>query len=113
MYKVDISRAFCNIHIDLADAIHLGIKWNYQFFIDKNLAFGAVQRILDFVRFLMTKCGFLVHNYIDDIYAVCHKDTAHKGFETLQEILRKLGLPLNCNKVFPPCTTLNIMGIDF
>ena len=117
LYKVDISRAFRNVPIDPADAIHLGIKWNYQFFVDKNLAFGAVhgtaifQRISDLVHFLMAKRGFIVHNYIDDIYAVAHKDSADEAFATLKDILHNIGLPLNDNKVFAPCTTLNIMGI--
>ena len=59
LFKVDISRTFRNVRIDPGDAVHLGIYWNNQFYLDKNLAFGAVhgtaifQRMTDFVRFLM------------------------------------------------------------
>ena len=101
---------FRNVRIDPADAIHLGIKWNNQYFVDRNLAFGAVHGT-DLIRFLMAKHGFKVHNCIDDIYAVCHKDSAHEAFETLKEILHNIGLPLNHKKVFSPCATLDIMGI--
>ena len=101
LFKIDISCVFRNVHIDPGDAIHLGIRWKNQYFLDKNLAFGAVhgtaifQRITDFVRFLMAKRGFVVHIYIDDIYALCHKDQADQTFEILKEILHGIGLPLN------------------
>ena len=117
LYKVDISRAFRNVRVDPGDAVHLGIYWNNHYFLDKNLAFGAIhgtaifQRITDFVRYLMAKRSFSVHNYINDIYAVAHKDSADLVFETLKEILHDIGLPLNENKVFAPCTSLTIMGI--
>ena len=34
LFKVDISRAFRNMKIDPADAIHLGIKWDNKYYID-------------------------------------------------------------------------------
>ena len=117
LFKVDISRAFRNVRVDPGDAVHLGMYWNNQYFLDKNLAFGAIhgtaifQRITDFVRYLMAQRGFIVNNYIDDIYAVVHKDSADLAFETLKEILGNIGLPLKESKVFAPCTNLTIMGI--
>ena len=30
LFKVDISRAFRNVRIDLGDALHLGIKWEWH-----------------------------------------------------------------------------------
>ena len=59
----------------------------------------------------MAKWGYIVNNYIDDIYAVAHKDAAQCAFDTLKEILQDIGLPLNESKVFAPCTRLTIMGI--
>ena len=117
MFKVDVARAFRNVRIDPGDAIHLGIRWRDQYFLDKNLAFGAIhgtaifQRITDLVRYLMAKQGFVVHNYIDDIYAVCHRHHVNKAYETLKKILTSMGLPLNLKKVFSLCTKLNIIGI--
>ena len=116
LFKVNISRAFRNVRIDPADAIHLGIKWDNKYYIDQSLAFGAVhgtaifERITDFVRFLMTKAN-QIHNYIDDLYACCHVDQADIAFRALLDILEKLGLPVNPSKVFPPCKKLSIMGI--
>ena len=106
LFKVDVARSFHNVRIDPGDAVHLGIFWNGSYYLDKNLSFGVVhgtaifQRISDLVRFLMTKRGFRVQNYIDDIYAVYYKDQAYRAYVTLKEILNSLGLPLNNNKVF-------------
>ena len=106
LFKVDISRAFRNVRIDPADAIHLGIKWENKYYIDQSLAFGAVhgtaifETITDFVRFLMAKAGFQIHNYIDDLYACCHVDEADRAFHALLNILQNLGLPVNPSKIF-------------
>ena len=116
-FKVDISRTFRNVRIDTGDAIHLGIKWKDKYYIDQNLAFGAVhgtaifERITDFVRFLMAKKGFQIHNYIDDLYGGCHEDDADVAFNSLLDILNNLGLPVNPAKVFSPTNRLAIMGI--
>ena len=117
MFKVDISRAFHNIPVDPADAIHLGIKWNDRFYTDKHLAFGAVhgtaifERVSNFICFILAQHGFQVWNYIDDIYACCHVDVAQEAFDTLLEVIRNIGLPINDSKVFSPTSRLSIMGI--
>ena len=117
LMKVDISRAFRHVRVDPGDALHLGIQWRDQFYLDKNLAFGAVngtaiiERTTDLVRFIMAKKGYTVHNYIDDIYACCHKDQAQSLFDSLIEVLQSIGLPVNPQKVHPPQSHLSIMGI--
>ena len=117
VFKVDISRAFRNVLIDPADAIHLGIKWQEKFYLDKNLAFGAVhgtaifERISNFIRFILANKGIQVWNYIDDIYACCHKDKADEAFHTLLQVINSIGLPVNPKKVFQPCEKLSILGI--
>ena len=63
LFKLDISRAFRNVRVDPCDAIHLGINWQNKYYIDKNLAFGAVhgtaifERISDLIRFILAKQG--------------------------------------------------------
>ena len=89
VFKVDISRAFRNVPVDPADAIHLGMKWRGKFYVDKFLAFWAVhgtgifQHITDFIRYILAKQGFVVFNYIDDIYACCHVDESSQAFKAL------------------------------
>ena len=117
LFKVDIARAFRNVRIDPGDALHLGIKWDDSFYLDRNLAFRAThstaifQRITDFIHFLMAKKGFLIFNYIDDMYACCHENIANEAFQTLLEIINRIGLPMNPKKVLPPLKILTIMGI--
>ena len=117
LFKVDISRAFRNVRIDPTDSLHLGIYWQDKFYLDRNLPFGAVhgtaifQRITDFIRFLMAQNGFTVYNYIDDMYACIHEDQTQEAFKLLQDVIVKLGLPLNEKKVLAPAKSMSIMGI--
>ena len=89
LFKVDISCTFRNVRIDPGDAIHLGIRWNNECFLDQNLPFGAVygtaifERITDLVHNIMARKDFLVWNYIDDIYPCFHKDVAQAAFHDL------------------------------
>ena len=86
VFKVDISRAFRNVPIDPADAIHMGIKWQEKFYIDKNLAFGAVHG----TAIILANKFSQVWNYIDDIYACCHKDKADEAFHTLLQVIHNI-----------------------
>ena len=117
LFKLDISRAFRNVRVDPGDAIHLGMKWQDKYYIDKNLAFGAVhgtaifERISDLIRFILAKQSIKVWNYIDDIYAVSHRDTADAAYETLISVVKNIGLPINVEKLFSPTVELSILGI--
>ena len=117
LWKIDISQAFRNVRIDSQDAIHLGIMWQNQYYIDKNLAFGAVhstaifEHITNLICFILAKQDIKIFNFIDDIYAFCHKDVAQQAFEALAMVIEQVGLPINPAKVFPPTTNLPIMGI--
>ena len=117
LFKVDISRTFRNIPVNPADAIHLGIKWQDKYYIDKHLAFGAVhgtaifERISNFICLILACHGFHVWNYIDDIYICCHVNVAQQAFDTLLNVIRSIGLPINESKAFAPTARLLIMGI--
>ena len=69
------------------------------------------ERITNFIRFILAKQGIQIFNYIDDIYACCHKDVAQEAFEALTLVIERVGLPINPAKVFPPTTSLPIIGI--
>ena len=81
--------------------------WQNKYYIDKNLAFGAIhgtavlERITDLIRFILAKQGNKIFNYIDDIYACCHKDVATEAFNALTLVIERVGLPINPSKVFP------------
>ena len=58
LIKADISWAFRNVPIDPGNAIKCGLEHDEQFYIDKQLVFGAVngtmifQRISDAIRYI-------------------------------------------------------------
>ena len=117
LFKLDISRAFRNGRVDPRDAIHLGIMWQVKYYVDKNLAFGAIhgtsifECITDLIRFILAKRGVQIFNYIDDIYVCCHKSVAQDAFEALNVVIESVGLPIKPSKVFLPTPRLSIMGI--
>ena len=88
LFNVYITHEFRHALTDTADVIHLGIKCDNKYNIDKNLAFGEVhgtaffESITNFIRFFFAKRGFQVWNYIDDICTYCHKDSTQELFET-------------------------------
>ena len=46
-----------------------------------------------------------------ELYRQRHVDVAQEAFDTLLEVIRKIGLPINHSKVFSPASRLSIMGI--
>ena len=74
--KIDVARAFHNLHLDPADDVKLGIKWHDEVFIDISVVFGWVhcsasfQRISDAVTYIMGKAGAKMFAYIHDYILV-------------------------------------------
>ena len=115
--KIDVARAFRNLHVDPADALKLGIIWGSDAYIDAAVAFGwvhgsaASQRVSDAVTFILAKKGIKLFAYIDDYILVSPKATADHHFDTLASLLSELGLPSNPEKQTPPCRALTCLGI--
>ena len=76
MFKVDVVRAFRNLHVDPADSLKLGIKWKGAFVIDIAIAFGWMHRsaafhiLSDVIAYIMKKEGINLTCYLDDYIAV-------------------------------------------
>ena len=72
LYKIDISRAFRHVKIDLGDLDLLGLTWGDATYVDTCLAFGSrhgssiFQCISDAVCHVMRQHGFTVVNYVDN-----------------------------------------------
>ena len=101
LFKVDVARAFCNLRVDPADVLKLGIKWNKAFYVDLAIVFGwmhgsgSFQILSDTIAYIMAKKGVKLHCYIDDYIIVTSKLKATEQFSTLCDLLQELGLPLN------------------
>ena len=66
LIKIDISRAFRNIRVDPGDAIKLGMQFGGKYYLDRSLAFGAIngtaifQRVTDAIRKILACRGVRV-----------------------------------------------------
>ena len=115
--KIEIERAFRNVHLDPADVMKLGICHEGKYYIDKSLAFGAVhgtaifQRITDAIRNILRSEGIIIWNYIDDLFACAEESEADYVFCRMYELIEQLGLPINPDKVVSPTTIMTCMGI--
>ena len=72
---------------------------------------GIFQRMSDAVRYMMSKFGFQVTNYIDDIIGHSVSSKANESFQTLHNLLSKLGFDISAKKIVPPCTKVTCLGV--
>ena len=56
--------------------------------------------------------GIHVGNYIDDTFTAMENEGSGEKFQEICNLITRLGLPLNPDKVAPPNTCLDIMGIS-
>ena len=104
LYKIDISRAFRHVKIDPRDYFLLGLR-HQDYFLDTCLPFGfrhgsgIFQRLSDVIRFVMKSRGYDVIKYIDDIIGFGTVSTGKASFDTLQDLLQKLGFQISLKKL--------------
>ena len=111
LYNLDISRAFRNLCIDPLDYGVMGIHWDDQYCIDVSVAFGfkhGVLRLGNLVCLEMAKQNFTVYPYIDDIIGLQNTAQAAAVFQTLQNFINSLGLPINLIKLVKNSKKLKI-----
>ena len=117
IYKIDVARAFRNLRVDPVDAVKFGIYWDNCFYLDQSVTFGwthgsaAFQMVSDAVTYAMRKSGASVFAYIDDFIGVSPRRDAMRHFQHLHNLLQELGLPINLDKLNPPCRDLICLGI--
>ena len=89
VFKVDVTRAFCNLRVDPADGLKFGIRWGNSYYLYPAIAFSWVhgsasfQLCSDAIAYIMKQKGFEIHCYIDDY------------------TLTELGLPITESKFTP------------
>ena len=93
LYKIDISKAFRHLRIDLGDLDILGFHHN-DYYFDGSLAFGYrhgsvfFQHYSDAIRYIMKNYGFYtMFNYIDNLIYVGLPHEIHQSFTFLQHFL--------------------------
>ena len=117
LYKIDLSRAFRHIKMDPKDYNLLGLFLDGIYY-DSCLPFGfkhgsgIFQRMSDAVRYIMSKFGFQVTNYIDDIIGHSISSKANDSFQTLHKLLLELGFDISAKKIVTPSTKVTCLGIE-
>ena len=117
LYKIDISRAFQHVKIDPRDYFLLGLR-HQDYFLDTCLPFGfrhgsgIFRRLSDAIQFMMKSKGYDVINYIDDVIGFGTLSIAKPSFDTLQELLQKLGFDISLEKLVEPTTKVTCLGVE-
>ena len=117
LYKIDLSRAFRHVKLDPRDYKLLGLSLDGIYY-DSCLPFGfkhgsgIFQRMSDAVRYIMSKLGYQVTNYIDDIIGHSIGSQATKSFETLRKLLSRLGFDISAKKIVGPSTKVTCLGVE-
>jgi hypothetical protein len=82
IFKVELARAFRQLHVDPFDINYLGLSWRGAYYVDTSVPFGyhhdtlACVRVTDLIRYILSSMGILVLNYIDDIIGIAPNDLA-------------------------------------
>ena len=121
LYKVDLARAFCMIPADPLDYPLLGISWNDKIYINTAIGFGLrtgsmiCQRVMDAIGYIMgQRYGAKILQYVDDCVGVERNDaTAMEAYTNLRRVISSLGLQEASDKLCPPSTCMEFIGITF
>ena len=118
VYKVDVSRAFCHVRLDLREYDLLGLKWGDVTYVDTCIPFRIhhgtqiFQLISDAVHHVMREIGFKIINYVNDFIGVATPDVACHSFDALCQPMHDLGLDISHKKLVAPCTVAVCLGVE-
>ena len=116
MFKVDLSRYFRQIPIDPGDYSLIDYVIDGQLFFDKVLPMGLrsapyiAQRISDAITCIHRQMQLYLLNYVNDSEV---KEHIWRGFNLLTQLLKDLGVEAAQEKVIPPTTRLEFLGVIF
>ena len=119
MFKVDLSRYFRQIPLDPGDYSLIGYVIDGQLYFDKVLPMGMrsapyiAQRITDAIAYIHRSLKFFLLNYVDDFVGAEHYKMIWEAYHALNHLLRVLGVETSKDKIVPPTTRLEFLGITF
>jgi hypothetical protein len=124
MAKIDLQAAYRSIPISPSDYELTGIRWKFHgnsevsYLVDSRLPFGAsmscqiFQRISDAISRMMARRNLAVVCYLDDMICVAETELECLSvFNTLIELLERLGLDINWGKVALPTQKIVFLGV--
>ena len=119
MFKIDLSRYFRQIPLDPGDYSLIGYVIDGKIYFDKVLPMGMrsvpyiAQRITDAIAYIHRQLEYFVLNYVDDFVRAELRDRAWEAYQALAHILFTLGVETSEEKLVPPITRLEFLGITF
>ena len=117
--KVDVEAAFRCVPIKPSQWNLTGFEWDGLYYYDKVLSMGgrsspyifnAIAEAAEYICKFNYRVSRLIH-LLDDFLAIDKPDEESKSLERILQAFKDLGIPVNPNKVFGPCTCLEFLGI--
>ena len=126
MAKIDLKSAYRSVPIHPSNHSATGLKWRfdgdseYSYLFDKRLPFGArlspsiFDKLSQAVKRMMQRRGFhTIVVYLDDFLIIGSTyDECLLAFQTLIDLLVRLGFEINWRKVTYPTQILTFLGVE-
>ena len=119
MFKIDLSRYFRQLPLDLGDYLLIGYVINGKFYFDKVLPMGMrsapyiAQRVTDVIVYIHRRMEFFLLNYVDDFVSAEVRELMWESYKALSDLLKELRVDTSMDKLVPPTTRLEFLGITF
>ena len=119
MFKIDLSRYFRQIPLDPGDYSLIGYVINREIYSDKVLPMGMrsapyiAQRITNAIAFIHRSLSYFLLNYVDDFVAAELHTRIWQAYNALTQLLENLRVETAKDKIIPPTTRLEFLGIMF
>ena len=119
MFKVDLSRYFRQLPLDPGDYSLIGYIIGDNIYFDKVLPMGMrsapyiAQRVTNAIAHIHCQLKFFLLNYVDDFVGAETRNRIWAAFKSLTRLLEELGVETSEEKMVPPTTRLEFLGITF
>ena len=119
MFKIDLSRYFRQIPLDPGDYSLIGYVVDGKIYFDKVLPMGMrsapyiAQRITNAIAYIHRTMGYFLLNYINDFVGAEVKERIWEAYKALEQLLQELRVETAPEKLVPPTTRLEFLGITF
>ena len=119
MFKIDLSRYFRQIPLDPGDYSLIGYIINGEIYFDKVLPMGMrlapyiAQRVTNAIAYIHHSLEYFLLNYVDDFVGAEMEDRIWAAYTALTNLLNSLRVETSKDKLIPPTTRLEFLGITF
>ena len=119
MFKIDLSRYFRQLPLDPADYSLIGYIIDGQIYFDKVLPMGMrsapyiAQRVTNAIAYIHRQLEYFLLNYVDDFVGAEIKERIWDAYNALVKLLQDLRVETSKDKIVPPTTRLEFLGVTF